>query len=923
VDLSGKSSTGADTASPLLDTKLYIPKSRSGLVSRPRLVERLRHGVERKLTLVLSPGGFGKTTLLAEWLATETVGERAVGWVSLDASENEPALFWAYFIRALQNVHAGVGSHALSLLHSPHPPAIESVLTAVINEINAIDCDFVVILDDYHIIDAPAVHNALTFLLDHLPPRMHVVIASRAEPPLALSRLRARGELTELKPADLRFTLDEATAFLNQVMALDLAPVDTQKLERRTEGWITGLKLAALSMKGRSDVRGFVDSFSGDNRYIGDYLVDEVLQAEPERVRRFLLATAILDRLSGPLCDAVTGEAGSQSLLETLERRNLFVVALDDRREWYRYHHLFADVLQAQSMRDDPGGARTFHRRASEWYERHGSTADAVRHALGGDDPERAASLLETAWPEKDRSYQSARWLDRVKALPDAIVRVRPVLGMGYAWGLLNSGELEAAEARLRDVERSLEGTVEPSDEVNVPPDMVVVDHERFRSLPRELAAARIYLAQALGEAAGTVEHAKRALERVPGGDHASRATATALLALALWARGDLEEAYRVFADALAVMRMAGHGLDAIRGEFILGDIRIAQGRLHDAASIYQRGLQLAAAEAPHAAPETDELYLGLSELDREWGNLEAAEAHLRTITALAERTAHKGNRQRWCTAMARILEARGDLGGALALLDEAETHERRDPIPRVRPIPAMKARIRVGQGRLAEAMDWVRDRRLSVDDDLGYLHEFEHITLARVLIARHRTGDDEGSRHDAVRLLDRLTTAAERGGRTGSLIEILVLQSLAEQALGNLRRALDPLAIALGMAEPEGYLRVFVDEGSRIRELLRHATARGVAGEYTRRVLSAFDERPQPVREATRTAGSGLVQSLTTRELEILRLIAGGLRNQEIADHLGLSAATVKRHIANAYGKLGASHRTDALAKAKALKLL
>ncbi|HEV3483875.1 MAG TPA: hypothetical protein VG106_00600, partial [Vicinamibacterales bacterium] len=446
----------ANAAHPLLETKLYVPRSRSGLVPRPRLFQALRHGAAQKLTLVVAPAGFGKTTLLASWLAESSGGENAVGWVSLDPSDNEPALFWAYVIRALQKVHPAVGTEALALLRSTRPPAIETVLTTLINEIDAIDADFTVVLDDYHVIDAAPVHSALTFLLDHLPRRMHLAVATRSDPPLPLPRLRARGELTELRAADLRFTLDEASAFLNEVMALDLSPNDTAKLERRTEGWIAGLRLAALSMKGRDDVREFVDAFSGDNRYIADYLVEEVLRSEPEHIRRFLLSTAILDRMNGALCDAVTGDTGSQALLEDLERRNLFVVALDDRREWYRYHHLFAAVLQKQATSEDPDAARSFHARASAWHDEHGSPADAVRHALAAQDLERAADLLERAWPEKDRSYESRTWLARVKTLPDAVVRRRPVLSMGYAWGLLNGGELEAAEPRLRDVERWL-----------------------------------------------------------------------------------------------------------------------------------------------------------------------------------------------------------------------------------------------------------------------------------------------------------------------------------------------------------------------------------------------------------------------------------------------------------------------------------
>jgi LuxR family maltose regulon positive regulatory protein len=795
----------------------------------------------------------------------------------------------------------------MSQLRSPQPPPVESVLTTLINEIDALDRDFTVVLDDYHVIDAASIHSAMTFLLDRMPRRMHLVIATRSDPPLALSRLRARGELTELRVTDLRFTLDEASAFL-RAMSIELSASDAAELERRTEGWITGLKLAAFSMQRRGDVRGCVDAFSGDNRYVADYLVDEVLQSEPEHIRRFLLGTAILDRLSGPLCDALTDDRDGQKILEDLERRGLFVVALDDRREWFRYHHLFADVLQKQLRASDPDGVHAFHRRASIWYEAHGSPADAIRHALGAEDLERAAGLLEQTWPEKDRSYQSRKWLDQVKTLPDSVIRARPVLSMGYAWALLNSGELEAVEPRLRDVESWLASPRTP---------MVVSDEERFRTLPAEVAAARVYLTQSLGDVPGTLEHAQRALDLIPAGD-ITRATGTALVGLALWGRGDLDAAHGTFSDALAIMRVFGGVIDAIRGTFVLGDIRVAQGRLRDAARIYEQGVQLAAEEVRTAAPETDELYLGLSEVHREWNDIDSAIGFLDAITRPAVQTAHVGNKLRWCTAMAGVRVAQGDLDGAFALLDEGERHERRDPLPRTRPIPAMKARVRIAQGKLDEVSAWATRAKLSVDDDLSYLREFEHVTLARLLVER--------SVRDAAQFLERLCTAARTGGRIGSVIEIMILQSLAQQGLGNTRGALDHLAQALALAEPDGFLRVFVDHGTRMRDLLRTATARGLAGGYTRRVLAAFDapasRQPAVVNRVTAEA-SGSAQALTTRELEILRLIAAGLRNQEIADHLSISAATVKRHIANAYGKLGAGHRTEALARAKALKVL
>ena len=891
---------GTTSVPPLLETKLYAPRARSGLVPRPRLIDAVRQGVGRKLTIVVAPAGFGKTTLLAKWLADAEGAEKTAGWVSLDPSENDPGAYWAYVIRALQTMHPTVGTHALSLLQSSHPPSVESMLTALINEIDRIDRDFTLILDDYHVIEAASIHSAMTFLLDHLPRRMHLVIASRSEPPLALPRLRARGELTELRVADMRFTLDEASTFLNQVMTLGLSASDTARLEKRTEGWIAGLKLAALSLQGQDDRRGFVDAFSGDNRYIADYLVEEVLQAEPGHVRHFLLGTAILDRLSGPLCDAVIDDTGAQAMLEDLERRNLFVVALDDRRQWFRYHHLFADVLRKQSVSRDPDAARAFHRRASLWYETHGSHGDAVRHALGAADVERAATLLESAWPEKDRSYESRTWLDRVKSLPDDVVRARPRLGMGYAWALLNSGELEAAEPRLRDIERLLESAG---------------DDPSTRSLQKELASARVYLSQSLGDVAGTLEHAQRALGLVAQTDIEGRATGTALVALAYWGRGDLEAAHETFSTALDIMRLCGHELDVVRGIFVLGDIRAAQGRLRDAASSYHDGLRIAGEKPYPSPPETDELYLGLSEIHREWNDLAAAAGCLETLTQAMARTAHKGNRLRWCTATASIRAAQGDIEAAMELLDEAERSERRDPLPRLRPVPAMKARLHLAQGRMDDAIGWARTANLSANDDLSYLREFEHVTLTRVLAAT-----DAGA---AERLLERLAVAARSGERIGSVIEILALQALAQQARGNTRVALDTLAEALALAEPEGYLRVFLDEGNRMRGLLRQATARGLAGEYTRRVLAAYDVPRHAVASPAESNGGTPVHALTTRELEILRLIAGGLRNQEIAETLSISAATVKRHIANAYGKLGAGHRTEALARAKEMRLL
>lgn len=908
----------AVTPIQLLETKLFVPRSRSAVVPRPRLVERIRAGAGGKLTLALAPAGFGKTTLLSEWLSDPSAGERVVGWVSLDPSENEPPLFWAYFVRALQKVHPEFGHEALEQLISPNPPAMEVVVSRLINEISAIDADVVVVLDDYHVIESSAVHEGVALFLDRLPPRMHLVIASRSEPPLPLPRMRARGELTEVRVADLRFTQSETADFFDRVMAIELSPSDRKELERRTEGWIAALKLAALSLAGREDVREFVEGFTGDNRHVADYLVQEVLQGVSERERRFLLDTAMLGRLSGALCDAVTAEPGSQALLDDLERRNLFLIALDDKRMWYRYHHLFADVLQTHASRDDPDRLHAAHARASVWYEQNGARSEAIHHALASEDVDRAASLLELDRPPMDRSYRGQTWLSRVKSIPDAVLNSRPVLIMSYAWALLNGGELDLADARLRDVERWLafESPEKRNDQ------MRVVDTKRFESLYVELDSARVYLEQCRGEIPGTVEHARQSLELIPESDLTARATGIALVALAQWGRGALEEAHDTFAIALATMRAAGEILGAIRGTFVLGDLRIEQGRLHEAARIYQRGLEVAREHIDAStAPETDELYLGLSELHRESGDLQKAEELLRSVNASSERAAHGGNRLRWCTAMARVRQAHGDLDGALALLDEAERYQVLSPLPRVRPIAALRARLWLNQRRLDDAIDWVRTRGLSTNDDLTYLREFEHVTLARVLIVQ--CGQDKTALRDVVTFLERLTAAASTGGRIGTAIETLILRALCLEALGDVPAAQTCLGEALVRAEPEGYLRIFVDEGSPLQDLLQQALANGIGGEYGRRVLASF-EKPAPVAAThIRTPIGDTGESLTVREVEILRLIADGLRNQQIADQLFISPATVKRHIANAYGKLGVRHRTEALLRARSLHLL
>jgi len=680
--------------SPLLETKLYVPKWRRGLVSRSQLIERLDQGTERKLTLVSAPPGFGKSTLLAEWVAASQAKKRTPAWVSLDASDNDPAQFWVYFITALQKIQSELGQRALALLQSPQTPPIESVLTTLINEINAVEYDFALILDDYHVIDAQPIHDGIEFLLDHLPPQMHLIIASRSDPPLPLARLRGRGESTELRAADLRFTPDEAAAFLNQVMGLNLSVSDVAALETRTEGWIAGLQLAALSMQGREDVSGFIRAFAGDDRYIVDYLVEEVLQRQPEHVKSFLLQTSILDRLSGSLCDAVTDREDGKGTLEALERDNLFIVPLDDKRHWYRYHHLFADVLHAHSMEAQSDRVPTLHQRASEWYERNGLPSDAVRHALAAEDFARAAALIELAWPAMLSNDQEATFIEWVKALPDELVRNRPVLSAEYAWALLIRGELEAPEARLQDAERWLDTTTDMSERPGASTaKMVVVDEEQFQVLPATIASARAFLAQASGDFHGVEKYSRRALDLLPESSYFERAVPAGVLGLAYWGRGDLEAASRLLAEGMANLRMSGNLDLSISGTSVVAYIKMSQGHLREAISSYEHSLQLATKQSGPALRGTADLYLGLSEIHLEQGDLAAAARHLLTSEELDEQAPMEAYQYRWRVARARLKEVQGDLDGAIDLLDDAERVYTSGVIPDLRPVAALSTR--------------------------------------------------------------------------------------------------------------------------------------------------------------------------------------------------------------------------------------
>jgi len=911
--------TTLDNAGPLLETKLHVPRVRHSLVARPRLIKRMSLGAQSKLTLISAPAGFGKTTILTEWLAATAAAERSAAWLSLDQGDNQAAAFWTYLIAALQTVTPAFGASALSLLQEPQPPPIEIVLATVLNELAAVPNDIVLVLDDYHAIDAPDIQGGMAFLLEHLPPPIHLVIITRADPALPLARLRARGELVEIRAADLRFTSDEADAYLNGMMGLGLAARDVAALERRTEGWIAALQLAGLSMQGRDDIAGFVAGFAGDDRYIVDYLVEEVLHRQSERVRAFLLDTSILDRLTGPLCDVVTGQDGGKAMLEALDRANLFLVPLDDRRRWYRYHQLFADVLRARLQDEQPDRVPELHRRASDWYEQSGDRSEAIRHAMAGEDFERAADLIELAIPAMSQGRQEAtlrRWLD---ALPEDLFEARPVLAVGYVAARLVSGEIEGVEARLRQAERWLEPSAHAGEgSTGRSTAMIVVDEAAFRRLPGSIAMYRTALALAFGDVAGTITHAQRVLDIIGEDDHLERGGAAGFLGLAYWTLGDLDAAHRSWTEAAASLQNAGHVSDAIGCSIALADIRIAQGRLSEAMRTYERGIALAAQQAAPSLRGVPDMHVGISELFRERNDLTVARQHLVLSDELGARAGLAQNAYRSRVAMAHIQEAEGDLDAALALLDEAERLYASDYYPNVRPIPAMKARIWTAQGRLSEGLGWAREHGVSVEDDLAYLREFEHITLARVLLAgskRDRTGD---SVRGATAFLERLRQAAEEGGRMGSVIEILVLLALAHQLRDEVPAALTQLEGALVLAEPEGYVRTFVDEGRPMAALLEGAAKHQIAPSYVRPLLAAIGKPGDSTR-----VQQALVEPLSERELEVLRLLGTELDGPNIARELVVSLSTIRSHTKNIYAKLGVNNRRAAVRRGEELDLM
>jgi LuxR family maltose regulon positive regulatory protein len=904
-------------ARPIIATKLYVPKRRRGLVARPRLRERLRRDADVRLVLVSAPAGFGKTTLLAEWF-DEAFDDGPVAWISLDPSDSDPSMFWSCIVTALD----GVGSLEPTVrdLLDVSPLPTELLITALVNELDASTDDVWLVLDDFHAVDNRDVVRGIATLLDRLPSHVHVVMSTRSDPDLPLPRWRSRGELVEIRAADLRFTSDETAAYLNDVAGLALDDGDVAVLEQRTEGWAAALQLAALSIRGHEDVRGFISRFAGDDRYIVDYLVDEVLERQPADVRDFLSQSSVLDRLSGPLCDAVTDRRDGREMLEALERANLFVVSLDDRREWYRYHHLFAGALRARMLSDEPGRVTVNHVRASDWYERHDQTEDAVRHAIAGADFDRAMRLIEQAIPVVRRDRDDILLIGWLRALPVEAVRRSPLLSVFYGWTLMASGDLDAVERWFDHGERLLASA----------PSASWPETPELRSLPATTAIFRAALAQARGDGAAATSHAWRALDLADPDDHQARGGSAGFLGLGLWIDGDVTAAAETFSHAVASIRAAGHVADDLTSTAVLADMWIAAGRSSEARRLLLDGLERSRVIAPTSRRGIADLHVSLAAIELEAGDLAAAKEHLRIATIADERVAMGENRFRLFVAMADVAAAEGDLDGAIDHLDRAEQVARPSFMPRLRPIPAVRARLSIASGSLADAEAWALATGVARIVEVDHRREFDLLTFARLLIAQHREARDGDRADDALLLLARLRVAAELSGRRRSVVETDVLTALALDAKGHRSEAVESLQRAWAEAvEPEAHARLVLDEGAPMVELLLEVTRSSSGSACAQRLLDlASRGRHVPegmIRRPLRrsTGPVTMVDALSERELHVLRLLASDLSGPEIASELFVSIHTVRTHTKRIFTKLGVTSRRAAVSRARELGVL
>ncbi len=930
---------------PILGTKLRPPAPRRRLVPRDRLVERLGADAPTmpRLVLVSAPAGFGKTTLLTQWLVAGRAdadqarqAARRVAWLSLDPADAELRTFLSHLVAALQVASPDVGADALAVMDTDRPFPADEVVASLVNDLDALAGATVIAFDDYHAAESPEVNDAVRVLLDNLPPHVTVAVTTRADPPFQLSRMRARGELLEVRAADLRFTTAEAEAFLNTVMGLALEPGQVSALEARTEGWAAGLQLAALSARahlGRPDdadesatdgVASFVEAFTGSHRFVLDYLLEEVLTHQPEEVRTFLLETSVLDQLSASLCDALTARSDGQAMLDLLEHRNLFLIPLDEERTWYRYHHLFADALRARLAAGRADRLGELHASASRWLAENGYLADAVRHAIAGGDDERTADLVELGLADLRRRRQNHTVREWLEALPDDVIRRRPLLAVFMGWRRISEGDVDGVEAWLDAAESGVGAARGPTMPTSDSLAEAARDRDiEIRSIPAMAAVFRAAVCQARGDVDGTVANARRALALAGPDDHYPRAAAAGFVGMAAWAAGDVASALDVFAETVASLHAAGMLADELGATVVLAGIWLARGRPSEAGRLYERALATAEGHPGPVLPSTGDLHVGLADIQREQGHLDDAAAHLERARRLGDRASVLENRHRWYTATAGLLQARGDLEGAIAMLDRAEPLYLPGFFPDVRPIAAARARILIALGRRAEAWHWARATGVTVHDEATYLAEFDQLTLARLLIAQHRAEHPATAHTDlaeALLLVDRIVDGARAAGRGGSVIEARMVRALAHDAIGERGSAVADLAAALAEGVPAGYVRLFLDEGAPMATLLDAVAAGRPAGSEQARLLlrASGPDRPADVLLLAQATD----EPLSERELEVLHLLASDLSGPEIAGRLFMSVNTFRTHCRHIFTKLDVNTRRAAVRRATELHL-
>lgn len=921
-------------STPILATKLYIPLPRSKIVLRPHLIERLNAGLHHKLTLISAPAGFGKTTLISEWVQTMggVTPPIAVAWLSLDEGDKDLTRFLIYLVAAVQTVAPNIGEGVMSVLQSPQPPSTESILTGLLNEIAALPNDFFLILDDYHVIESEpvdastSVDEALAFLLEHQPPQMHLAITTREDPRLPLARLRGRGQLTELRASDLRFTLSEAAEFLNQVMDLNLSEADITALEIRTEGWIAGLQLAAISMQGQRDAAGFIQSFTGSHRFVLDYLVEEVLQKQSESLQSFLLCTSILDRLCGPLCDAMLQDAtapgqesagqetGGQKTLEYLERINLFLIPLDNERRWYRYHPLFAELLRMRLDRTYPDHVAKLHRRASDWYAGNDLPNEAVTHALAIKDWSRAAEIIERfsdQWPMRGEIRTLLGWFE---SFPAEIWLKRVGLGVNYAWTLFMANQFERADQLLDQL-------------------MPLAQHSP--PIMGELFAIRVMVAAFRYDMPAVIELAQQALSLVSPEEASPRSRILLSLGVVYYelggdisdAKGAFSEAYEL-GKALAPSSNVGNAPLPLTALAYLSEIEWLQGNLRDASRMYEQALELAEQYGGQPSIALCFVHWGRASLLYEWNELDQARHALQASIRIGELWKHPRFLVRPYGLSALVMLAGGQLGEASAMIRRAEqiTRDAHPTPPSLGSLALHQIHLWMAQNDFQAITMWEQRHDSEWLSQLGREREHLVTVLARACMRRYYQQGDNSALQQARELIEPALEQTQESGLTFHVVRLLILEALTLYAQGETTPAITTLKRLLALAEPENYIRSFLDIGKPMEEFLSWSLESPALNEphlraYVSRLLSHF-AADLPSR-SSQPAGSTLIEPLTERELEVLQLIAQGLSNHEIGERLFLALSTVKGYNRIIFDKLQVQRRTEAVARARQLGLL